>query len=248
MAPDCLPSLIEASVPELSICQYPLVIPPSNKIEDACGSLGGVVGLLDIARFAEVSITLHQVIDICLLILGRCQVVPHPVEGCAPMTIRIVFLGGLRRRTFLTFQDGGGPPVNEPLRRGTASALQAGEERCGDQLVQKVVNRQISSERRSRGVIRLVRGGVTFRERTENKGSSGSFDRSAEEGESHEESLRLGAEKIQELGQKNIIRSECDRLGDRYVQIPRSVEPTVHVHAVGQSLFQPLLQFLLDAC
>ena len=137
--------------------------------------------------------------------------------------------------------------MNEPLRRGTASALQAGEERCGDQLVQKVVNRQISSERRSRGVIRLVRGGVTFRELTENKGSSGSFDRSAEEGESHEEPLRLGAEKIQELGQKNIIRGECDRLGDRYVQIPRLVEPTVHVHAVGQNPLQPPLQIPLDA-
>ena len=33
----------------------------------------------------------------------------------------------------------------------------------------------------------------------------------------------LGAEKIQELGKKNIVRGEGDRLGDRCIQIPRSV-------------------------
>ena len=165
------------------------------------------------------------------------------------MTLCLVLLGGLHRQLLLAFQGGGGPPVDEPLRRGTASALplQAGEERCGDQLIQEVVNRQIGGEWRSWDAVRLFLGGVTFREHAENKGSSGSFDWSAEEGESSEKSLRLGAEKIQELGQKNIIRGERDRLGDRYVQIPRSVEPTVHVHAVGQNPLQPLPQLLRDA-
>ena len=163
------------------------------------------------------------------------------------MTLRLVPLGGLRRRSFLALHSGGGPSVDEPVWRGAVSVLQTSEERCGDQLVQEVVNRQIGGERQIWGAICLVRGGVTFRERAENKGSSGSFNRSAEEGESHEESLRLGAEKIQELGQKNIVRGESDRLGDRYVQIPRSVEPTVHVHAVRQSPLQPLLQLSLNA-
>ena len=31
--------------------------------------------------------------------------------------------------------------MDEPLWRGIVSALQAGEERCGDQLVQKFINR-----------------------------------------------------------------------------------------------------------
>ena len=95
MAPGCLPGLIEASVPELSICQYPLVIPSSNTIEDACGSPGGVVGLFDIPRFAEVGVALQQILDIRLPALVRCPVVPHPVEGCAPMTLCLVLLGGL---------------------------------------------------------------------------------------------------------------------------------------------------------
>ena len=147
MTPDCLPGLTEASVLELPIGQFPLVIPSSNTIEDARGSLGGVVGLFDIARFVEVSIALHQVVDIRFPALDRRPVVPHPVEGCAPMTLCFVLLGGLHRRLLLAFQGGGGPPVDEPLRRGTASALplQAGEERCGDQLIQEIVNRQISS-------------------------------------------------------------------------------------------------------
>ena len=97
MAPGCLPGLIEVSVLELPIGQFPLVIPSSNTIEDVRGSLGGVVGLLDIARFAEVSIALHQVVDIRLLALGRCPVVPYPVDGCAPMTLYLVLLGGLCR-------------------------------------------------------------------------------------------------------------------------------------------------------
>ena len=95
VAPGCLPGLIEVSVLELPIGQFPLVIPSSNTIEDTRGFLGGVVRLLDIARFAEVSIALHQVIDIRLLALDCCPVVPHPVGGCALMTIRIVLLGGL---------------------------------------------------------------------------------------------------------------------------------------------------------
>jgi len=95
MVPGRLPGLIEVSVLELPIGQCPFVIPSSNTIEDARGFLGGVVGLLDIARFAEVSIALHQVVDSRLLALDCCPVVPHPVGGCAPMTIRIVLLGGL---------------------------------------------------------------------------------------------------------------------------------------------------------
>ena len=95
MVPGCLPGLIEVSVLELPIGQFPLVIPSSNAIEDARGFLGGVVGLLDILRFAEVSITLQQILDIRLPALGRCPVVPHPVEGCAPITLCLVLLGGL---------------------------------------------------------------------------------------------------------------------------------------------------------
>ena len=197
VVPGCLLVLIEVSVLDLPIGQFPLVIPSSNTIEDARGCLGGVVGLLDIARFAEVSITLHQVVDIRLPALGRCPVVPHPVGGCAPMTRYLVLLGGLHRRLLLAFHGRSGPPVDEPLRRGTASALQAGEERCGDQLIQEVVNRQVGGERRIWGAIRLILGGVMFHGRAENKGGGGPLDRSAEEGESHEESFRLGAEKIQ---------------------------------------------------
>ena len=141
MVPGCLPGRIEVSVLELPIGQFPLVIPSSNAIEDARGFLGGVVGLLDIARFAEVSIALHQVVDIRLPALGRCLVVPHPVGGCAPMTLCLVLRGGLCRRLLLAFQGGGGPSVDEPPWRGAVSALQAGEERCGDQLIQEVVNR-----------------------------------------------------------------------------------------------------------
>ena len=111
------------------------------------------------------------------------------------MTLYLVLLGGLHRRLLLAFHGRSGPPVDEPLRRGTASALQAGEECRGDQLVQKFVNRQIGGERWSRGVIRPVLCSSAFHERAENKGSSGSFDWSAEEGESHEESLRLWTEK-----------------------------------------------------
>ena len=148
------------------------------------------------------------------------------------MTLYLVLLGGLHRRLLLAFHGGGGPPVDEPLRRGAVSALQTGEERCGDQLVQKVVNRQVGGERRICGAIRLVLGGVTFHGRAKNEDGGGPLDRSTEEGESHEEFLRLWTEKIQEMGQKNIIRGERDRLGNRYVQIPRSVEPTGHVHAV----------------
>ena len=59
VVPGCLPVLIEVSVLELPIGQFPLVIPSSNTIEYARGCLGDVVGLLDIVRFAEVSITLH---------------------------------------------------------------------------------------------------------------------------------------------------------------------------------------------
>ena len=137
--------------------------------------------------------------------------------------------------------------MDEPLRRRTVSILQAGEERCGDQLIQKVVNRQIGGERQIWGAIHPVLCSSAFHGRAENEDGGGPLDRSAEEGESHEEPLRLGTEKIQELGQKNIIRGERDRLGDRYVQIPRSVEPTGHVHAAGQSPLQPLPQLLLDA-
>ena len=163
------------------------------------------------------------------------------------MTRYLVLLGGLHCRLLLAFHGRSGPPVDEPLRRGTASALQAGEERCGDQLIQEIVNRQVGGERRIWGAIRLILGGVMFHGRAEDEGDGGLLDRSAEEGESHEEPLRLGAEKGQELGQKNIIRGERDRLGDRYVQIPRSVDPAGHVHAVGQSPLQPLPQLLRDA-
>ena len=235
------------SVLELSICQFPLVIPSANEIEDTCSILCNVVGLFDIPRFAEVGVALQQILDIRLPALGRCLVVPHPVEGCAPMTLCLVLLGGLHRRLLLAFHGRSGPPVDEPLRRGTASALQAGEERCGYQLIQEVVNRQVGGEWRIWGAIRLILGGVTFHRRAENEDGGGPLDRSAEEGKSHEEPLRLGAEKGQELGQKNIIRGERDRLGDRYVQIPRSVEPIGHVHAAGQSPLQPLPQILLDA-
>ena len=95
IVPGCLSGLTEASVLELSICQFPLVIPSANEIEDVRGSLGGVVGLFDIARFAEVGVALQQILDIRLPALGRCPVVPHPVEGCAPMTLCLVLLGGL---------------------------------------------------------------------------------------------------------------------------------------------------------
>ena len=195
IVPGCLSGLTEASVLELSICQFPLVIPSANEIEDTRSILCNVVGLFDIPRFAEVSIALHQVVDIRFPALDRCPVVPHPVEGCAPMTLCLVLLGGLHRRLLLTLQGGGGPPVDEPLRRRAVSILQAGEECCGDQLVQKVVNRQLGGERQIWGAIRPVLCSSAFHERAENKGSSGSFDWSAEEGESHEESLRLWTEK-----------------------------------------------------
>ena len=125
---------------ELSICQFPLVIPSPNTIENACSPLCNVVRFFNIARFAEVDIELQQIVGIRLLALDCYPVVPQPVEGCTSVTIRIVFLGGLCRSSFLVFYSECDPPVDEPLRRGTVSALQAGEERCGDQLIQEVVN------------------------------------------------------------------------------------------------------------
>ena len=74
VVPGCLPVLIEieASVLELPIGQFPLVIPSSNAIEDARGFLGGVVGLLDIARFAEVSIALNDASAPAISFAARC--------------------------------------------------------------------------------------------------------------------------------------------------------------------------------
>ena len=95
VVPVCLPVLIEVSVLELPIGQFPLVIPSANEIEDTRSILCNVVGLFDIPRFAEVGVALQQILDIRLPALGRCPVVPHPVEGCAPMTLCLVLLGGL---------------------------------------------------------------------------------------------------------------------------------------------------------
>ena len=59
MVPGCLSGLTEASVLELSIYQFPFVIPSPNAIEDTCGLLCGGVGLIDIPRFAEVDMALQ---------------------------------------------------------------------------------------------------------------------------------------------------------------------------------------------
>ena len=59
MVPGCLSGLTEASVLELSIYQFPFVIPSPNAIENTCGLLCGGVGLIDIPRFAEVDMALQ---------------------------------------------------------------------------------------------------------------------------------------------------------------------------------------------
>ena len=127
--------------------------------------------------------------------------------------------------------------MDEPLRRRTVSILQAGEERCGDQLIQKVVNRQIGGERQIWGAIHPVLCSSAFHGRAENEDGGGPLDRSAEEGESHEEPLRLGTEKIQELGQKNIIR------GKVITASPVSSQTEDKMKALVQSRAQGTVEF-----